>query len=133
MKTEMKSPKAVLTEWVRLMNSHDADALAELYHDDATNLQVAIGVPLVGREAIRNDFRDFFKNIPDTFTHVVNLFEDGEWAILEWKGGGLFKPTGKTFTLSSCGFFLVQAGKIYLQRGYWDKHTWFSQVGLPVE
>ncbi|HVJ65213.1 MAG TPA: nuclear transport factor 2 family protein [Bdellovibrionota bacterium] len=133
MKTEAKNPKAVITEWLSLMNTHDADALAELYHPEATNLQVAIGTPLIGRDAIRNDFRDFFKNIPDTFTHVVNLFEDGEWAILEWSGGGLFQPTGKTFTLNGCGFFQIKAGKIHFQRGYWDKHTWFTQVGVPVE
>ncbi|MBX9768721.1 MAG: ester cyclase [Bdellovibrionales bacterium] len=62
-----------------------------------------------------------------------NLFEDGDWSILEWSGGGNFKPTGKKFALRGCGFFQVIDGKIKFQRGYWDKHTWFSQVGLPIE
>jgi len=128
-----RSPKQVLAEWVRLMNTRELEALADLYDENATNLQVAIGSPLVGRGAIREDFRTFFANIPDTFTHVENLFEDGEWAILEWSGGGTFKPTGKTFSLCGCGFFHVRDGKIVFQRGYWDKFTWFSQVGLPVE
>jgi hypothetical protein len=70
---------------------------------------------------------------PDTFTKIENLFEDDEWAILEWSGGGNFKPTGKSFALSGCGFFHVVNGKIKFQRGYWDKHTWFSQVGLPLD
>jgi hypothetical protein len=42
----------------------------------------------------------------------VNLFEDGEWAILEWKD-----PHG----LRGCGFFKIQNGLIEFQRGYWDK------------
>jgi len=41
-----------------------------------------------------------------------NIFEDGEWAIMEWKD-----PEG----LRGCGFFHVVDGKIKLQRGYWDK------------
>lgn len=127
------TPRRVLTEWVRLMNTHDPDQLAALYDENASNLQVAIGTPLLGREAIREDLRSFFTNIPDTFTKVENLFEDGEWAILEWSGGGTFTPTGKTYALRGCGFFRIPKGKIVFQRGYWDKLTWYSQVGLPVE
>jgi catechol 2,3-dioxygenase-like lactoylglutathione lyase family enzyme len=99
------SPKQVLSEWVRLMNTHEPEALADLYDDNATNLQVAVGKPLVGRQAILQDFRIFFSNIPDSFTKAENMFEDGEWAILEWFGGGAFKTTGKIFSLRGCGFF----------------------------
>jgi catechol 2,3-dioxygenase-like lactoylglutathione lyase family enzyme len=128
-----RTPKQVLSEWVRLMNTHEPETLAELYDESATNLQVAIGKPLVGRPAILDDFRAFFSNIPDSYTHIENLFEDGEWAILEWSGGGTFQPTGKSFSLRGCGFFRVPDGKIVFQRGYWDKFTWFTQVGLPLE
>ena len=132
-KAKTKNPKAVLTEWVRLMNTHEPEKLGDLYHEDATNLQVAIGTPLVGKRAIVEDFRTFFTHIPNTYTKIENLFEDGEWAILEWSGGGKFKPTEKNFTLRGCGFFRILDGKIKFQRGYWDKATWFGQVGLPIE
>jgi catechol 2,3-dioxygenase-like lactoylglutathione lyase family enzyme len=128
-----RTPKQVLSEWVRLMNTHEPEALAELYDENATNLQIAVGKPLTGKRAIREDFRAFFSNIPDSFTTLENLFEDGEWAILEWSGGGTFKPTAKTFTLCGCGFFRVKDEKIVFQRGYWDKFTWFRQIGLPLE
>lgn len=128
-----RTPKAILAEWARLMNTHEAEALAELYDETATNLQIAVGKPLVGREAILEDFRVFFSNIPDSFTTVENLFEDGEWAILEWSGGGTFQPTAKSFALRGCGFFRVKDEKIVFQRGYWDKFTWYRQVGLPLE
>ncbi len=126
-------PKAILTEWVRLMNTHEPEKLGDLYHEDAINLQVAIGIPLVGRAAIVEDFRSFFSNIPDTFTKIENLFSYGEWAILEWSGGGIFKATGKKFTLRGCGFFQTTQSKIKFQRGYWDKMTWFKQIGLPLD
>jgi steroid delta-isomerase-like uncharacterized protein len=129
----MLSPKAVLKKWADCMSSHDLDSLLSLYHDDAINLQVAIGTPLQGKEAIRSDFIDFFTNIPDTFTTIENLFEDGEWAIIEWSGGGTFTPTGKKFTLRGCGFFRVIDGTIRYQRGYWDKATWMGQIGMPLD
>ena len=55
---------------------------------------------------------------------VENIFEDGEWAIMEWKD-----PLG----LRGCGFFHVQNDKIVFQRGYWDKLSFLKQHGLTVE
>jgi len=40
---------------------------------------------------------------------------------------------GRSFTLQGCGFFQVSGGKIKFQRGYWDKATWFGQLGIPLE
>jgi steroid delta-isomerase-like uncharacterized protein len=80
-----------------------------------------------------------FAAFPDSFTHVENLFEAGEWAMLEWSGGATWRgefagmpPNGKTFTLRGCGFFHVVDGQIKYQRGYWDRATWFKQLDIPV-
>jgi hypothetical protein len=54
---------------------------------------------------------------------VENLFEDGEWAILEWSD-----PNG----LRGCGFFRVRDGRIVVQRGYFDQLSFFRLQGLPV-
>ena len=53
---------------------------------------------------------------------VENLFEDGEWAILEWRD-----PLG----LRGCGFFRVREGRIAFPRGYWDKLSFLKLHGLP--
>ena len=135
----MKTPKQVLTEWVAAYNARDPYILAALYHEDATNIQVAVGEPLHGREVMLESFISFFQAFPDNCTHIENLFEDGEWAILEWSGTGTFvgefagfTPTGKSFTLRGCGFFHVVDSKIQFQRGYFDKLTWFTQIGIPI-
>lgn len=133
MRGKMNSPKEIMLKWIEAMNVHDAELATSVYHEDAINLQVAIGKPLIGKDAIRKDFIEFFQNNPDTFTKVENLFEDGEWVIIEWSGGATFKPTGKSYKLCGCGFFHIVDGKIKFQRGYWDKVTWFGQVGLPIE
>lgn len=136
----MNTPKQVIQAWVDAFNACDAAAAAALYHDDAINLQVAIGTPLEGKTAIHDDFVQFFRSIPDNYTHIENLFEDGEWAILEWSGGGTFFSSevqavteGKPFQFRGCGFFQVIDGKIRFQRGYWDKHSWYKQVGLSLD
>ena len=54
---------------------------------------------------------------------IENLFEDGEWAILEWRD-----PLG----LRGRGFFHVVDGKSQFQRGYWDKLSFLRQHGLPL-
>ncbi len=135
----MKTPREVVQDWVAAFNQRDAHAAAALYHEDATNFQVALGNPTVGQQAILDELLCFFHAFPDNFTHVENLFEDGEWAILEWSGGGTWRgefagmaPNGRTFTLRGCGFFHVTDGKIRFQRGYFDKATWFGQLGIPL-
>lgn len=136
----MKSPREVVAAWADAFNRRDAEAAAGLYEENATNWQVAAGEPAVGREAILADLRAFFGAFPDSYTHAENLFEDGEWAILEWSGGGTWRgafvglePNGRSFKLRGCGFFRVVDEKIRFQRGYWDKLTWFKQLAIPVE
>jgi ketosteroid isomerase-like protein len=113
------TPKELVRAWVEAFNRGDSDALAAFYSDDAVNHQVAES-PVEGRIAIREMFRAGFAAakmvcIPE------NLFEDGEWAILEWRD-----PLG----LRGCGFFHVQDGKIVFQRGYWDKLTFLQTHGI---
>ncbi len=96
--------------WVEAFNRADVDTLASLYQPDAINHQVAES-PVQGRSAIREMFKNGFAAA--TMTCIVeNLFQDGEWAILEWRD-----PKG----LRGCGFFHVQHDQITFQRGYWDK------------
>jgi len=113
--------KEVVQKFVELFNQQDVDGLAELYHDDAVNHQVA-NEPVVGKDAIRQMFADEFA-AAEMVCIVENIFEDGEWAILEWKD-----PLG----LRGCGFFHVIDGKIIFQRGYWDKLTFLRQHNLPI-
>lgn len=115
-------PKQVVQAWVAAFNSGDAEAVASLYHDDATNHQVA-NHPVEGRAAIHAMFAAEFARA--TMVCVIeNLFEDGNWAILEWSD-----PLG----LRGCGFFQVENGKIRFQRGYFDKLSFYRAQGIPLE
>jgi limonene-1,2-epoxide hydrolase len=115
------SPKQLVQEWIACFNAADVDGLASLYAPDATNHQVVMA-PLLGREAIRHMFRTEFDRAEMTCI-PENLFEDGEWAILEWRD-----PNG----LRGCGFFHVRSDQIVFQRGYFDQLSFFRLQGLAV-
>ncbi|NLO91111.1 MAG: nuclear transport factor 2 family protein [Elusimicrobia bacterium] len=119
--TSAPGPKSVLLKFVEAFNRGDADGLAALYAWDAVNHQVA-EKPIKGRKAIRKMFADSFASAAMTCI-VENIFEDGEWAIMEWRD-----PLG----LRGCGFFHVVDSRIVFQRGYWDKLTFLKQQGLPL-
>ncbi|MGD8406899.1 MAG: nuclear transport factor 2 family protein [Anaerolineales bacterium] len=114
-------PEEVVKSWVERFNAADIDGLCDLYDQNATNHQV-VTKPLVGIEAIREMFETEFARAK-MVCNIENLFEDGEWAILEWSD-----PLG----LRGCGFFHVQNGKIIFQRGYFDQLTFFRLQGLEI-
>ena len=114
-------PREVVEAWVEAFNRRDVEALAAMYHEDATNHQVA-ETPVVGRAAIREMFAEGFARA-EMVCVVEQILEDGEWTILEWRD-----PLG----LRGCGFFRVRDGRIAFQRGYWDKLSFLRQHGLPL-
>lgn len=115
------SPKEIVLKWIEAFNKKDYKTLGELYHEDAVNHQVA-NTPVEGKAAIENMFENEFEKA-DMVCNQENLFEDGEWAILEWKD---------SLGLRGCGFFQIVENKILFQRGYWDKLSFLKMHNLPL-
>jgi limonene-1,2-epoxide hydrolase len=115
------TPKQVIENWVDIFNKAEAAALADLYHDNAVNHQVNTD-PVTGKAAIKKWFAAEFA-LADMVCIIENIFEDKDWAILEWKD-----PLG----LRGCGFFKVEHDKIVFQRGYWDRLSFLRMHGLPL-
>ncbi|QKX06036.1 nuclear transport factor 2 family protein [Aquimarina sp. TRL1] len=115
------TPRELIEKWIEIFNEGNADKIMELYHTDAINHQVA-NPPVKGKKAIGAMFAAEFSTA-DMTCIPINIFEDGDWAILEWKD-----PLG----LRGCGFFQVMDGKIKFQRGYWDKLSFLKMHNLPI-
>ncbi|WP_417320559.1 nuclear transport factor 2 family protein [Emcibacter sp.] len=116
------TPKELVIQWVEAFNAADVERLVGLYQEEAINHQVA-NEEVVGRLAIGQMFEEEFAAV-DMTCIVENIFEDGDWAILEWRD-----PLG----LRGCGFFQIEGGLIKFQRGYWDKLSFLKMHGLPIE
>ncbi|MDL2235310.1 nuclear transport factor 2 family protein [Christensenellaceae bacterium OttesenSCG-928-L17] len=115
-------PKEIVQQWVEAFNRADVEAIVSLYDENAINHQVA-NAPAEGKAAIKAMFEAEFA-MAEMVCIPENLFEDGEWAILEWRD-----PLG----LRGCGFFKTAQDKIVFQRGYWDKLSFLRQHNLPIE
>ncbi|MFZ1677082.1 MAG: nuclear transport factor 2 family protein [Saprospiraceae bacterium] len=115
------TPKQVVEKWIEAFNAIDIETLGMLYHEDAINHQV-MNEPLAGRAAIREMFVSEFARAKMVCIRE-NIFEDGDWAILEWKD-----PQG----LRGCGFFNVLDDQIVFQRGYFDMLSFLKQQNLPI-
>lgn len=114
-------PRELVELWIKAFNEGNAKKIAAYYAANAVNHQVA-NAPVKGREAIRSMFEKEFSTA-EMVCIVENLFQDGEWAILEWKD-----PLG----LRGCGFFHVVDDLIVFQRGYWDKLSFLKAHDLPI-
>lgn len=114
-------PRELIKAWVEAFNRQDCDVLASMYTPDAVNHQVAES-PVQGRENIRAMFANGFA-AAKMVCIVENIFEDGQWGILEWRD-----PLG----LRGCGFFRFEGDLIAFQRGYWDKLSFLRLQGLPL-
>ncbi len=114
-------PKELVKNWVAAFNRANADEVASYYAQNATNHQI-VQEAVVGREAIHAMFTREFKRTV-MVCQIENLFQDGEWAILEWTD-----PKG----LRGCGFFHVVNDKIVFQRGYFNELSFLRQHGLPL-
>jgi limonene-1,2-epoxide hydrolase len=114
-------PRELVQKWVQLFNQGSIDELISLYAPSAVNHQV-VTEPLCGREEIRGMFKVEFGRATMTCP-VENIFEDGEWAILEWRD-----PKG----LRGCGFFQIRNDQIIFQRGYFDQLSFFRQQGISM-
>lgn len=115
------TPKQILQKWIEAFNKADVETISDLYAGDAINHQV-VNEPLVGKAAIKKMFETEFAKAKMVCI-VENIFEDGNWAILEWKD-----PKG----LRGCGFFRIKDDKIVFQRGYWDKLSFHKLHNIPL-
>ena len=114
-------PRELVKQWVEAFNEGDAHKIAGFYAKDAVNHQVT-NDPVCGRQAIYEMFAAEFA-ATKMVCIVENLFQDGQWAILEWRD-----PLG----LRGCGFFHVKNDRILLQRGYWDKLSFLQAHDMPI-
>jgi hypothetical protein len=94
-------PRDVVQAWIDAFNRADVGALSALYHADAVNHQVAES-PVEGREAIRAMFAAGFA-AAEMVCIPENLFEDGEWAILEWRDETVLLDLDRRAVCTKCG------------------------------
>jgi|WetSurMetagenome_2_1015567.scaffolds.fasta_scaffold508297_1 steroid delta-isomerase-like uncharacterized protein len=135
----MNTPQSVVEAWAAAYNVRNAVAQGNLYAEDATNFQRALGQKVVGRGDIQDGLAKFYVAFPDSCIQTETLLEVGTQVAWFWVARGTWtgtfaglQPTGKPYTLSGSTLFMVRDGKIAQQDAYWDRATWFTQLGIPL-
>ena len=111
--SERTAIEATIFEYFQALNHGDVDAVLKLYTDDPVQLPFLLP-PVVGTEAVRNNYQSTFRNIRfqmhTTIQEVVQM--SPEWAFVRNDSAGTFTPikTGKGAPSTFHELFLVRKG-----------------------
>ena len=105
--------RKIVEAWVEAFNRADAEAIAILYSNKATN-HIILEKAVEGRQAIQSVFEREFE-IVQMFCIANEIAGEGHWATLKWKD-----PNG----LEGQSYFEFENGEISFHRGFWDKQTY---------
>ncbi|TMD59530.1 MAG: ester cyclase [Chloroflexi bacterium] len=137
--------EAASKQFVEAFNRHDPDAVAAGYATDCVVNDPAYPVPLVGRNAVREDAAKFFRAFPDLRIESLERFEKGDFGAEEFRmtgtnTGPLEEPageiaaTGKRIDLKGAAVIRFDAqGLVREERRYYDAASLIRQLGLAPE
>jgi ADP-ribose pyrophosphatase YjhB (NUDIX family) len=107
-------PFEVVRSWFRAFNAGDLDALAALYHEEATNDS---GVELTrGRDAVRRELAALVAQAAQRTVRMIARVETGAMHA-EWRGRQVNGENGEVATIAGYDEFWIENGRIQRQRG----------------
>ena len=130
----------VIERWLEAWNSHDPEAVSEMYIEDAISRDMGRDMALMGRGAIAESLTAYMEAFPDITWKVSRFGVDAErrTVYLEWHAVGTqegpyhgIPATGRSVEVDGCIVFNLTAdGRIISDIGYWDVASMLRQLGL---
>jgi steroid delta-isomerase-like uncharacterized protein len=119
----------------------DPDRGAAVIAEDCHFEDVARGELLSGPEGYKRDYERWRTAFPDGECKIVNVFTDGDWAVVEFVNRGTqtgvlhsslgdFPPSGRRMEMRYCSVMRVKDGKVVEGRDYYDSAGIARQLGL---
>jgi len=100
-----KDPLEIAMEFIKRINSGDADAVCQLMTADHI-FQDALGKRFIGRDKMREGWRAYFKTVADYQVHADEFFQTGERLAIFGTASGTYAGAGDA---SSDKFWKVPA------------------------
>ena len=120
-------------------NAHQTDAVARLYHDDATHEDVAHGRPKVGALAIAEGLGWFLRWFPDAAWHIHSTIAGQREVAVSYTLSGTLSaamgpvlPRGQRISLRGIQVLTIAKGKIQRSEDYWDAMTFQKQLNSNI-
>jgi steroid delta-isomerase-like uncharacterized protein len=124
---------ALAQAWIAAWNSHDADAVADLFTNDAVFEELPFGIVKHGPAEIRELAQFWFTVFPDFKLEAVNSTLKGQHATVEWilsaTDVGLYR-TGKQISGRGVSVIDLHGRKIARQSEYYDLAGILREIGL---
>jgi ketosteroid isomerase-like protein len=90
----MLTPTEVALEFVKRINAHNPDKLAELMAENHVFID-SIGARFQGREAMRENWKAYFAMFPDYHIVLTDVFQQGRIVALFGTASGTFAVNGQ--------------------------------------
>lgn len=132
--------KKIVEDFIKIVNSHDADKIISYFADDGVLENVPLGIANRGKEEITAYTKIMLVDYPDINFELKSVFGTDDWAGDEWVMTGTFAnntmsknavpATGKTFAVRGTSIYQVRNGKFSRESNYYDNVSFLQQVGL---
>jgi steroid delta-isomerase-like uncharacterized protein len=127
-------------ESIAAWNRHDADGVVAHAVEDLILRDIALTMPLHGREAVRAATREYLRAFPDLRLSVTSETVDGPRVVLEWTseathGGEIMgvAPTGRAVRVFGVSVFTYDDDARVIEAAmYWNPLAVFQQLGVAV-
>jgi steroid delta-isomerase-like uncharacterized protein len=124
----------VIAAW----NRHDADAIVEHVADDVIVRDIALGMPLLGRSALRDASSTYIQAFPDVHVEITSSTAEGPRIVQEWTVTGTHRgafmgiaPTGRwTQTYGVTVTTFDEDGVMIEASMYWNPLAMLHQLGV---
>jgi steroid delta-isomerase-like uncharacterized protein len=118
-------------------NSHDVDKIATFYTDDCIKEDVAVGVHVRGKEAMKAVNSGAFAAVPDMKIELRLIISSRDTAATEWTMSGTYSSShpgaplviGRPFSIRGATIMQLREGRISRVSDYWDSAQFVRQVG----
>lgn len=128
-------PESVAHAFVRAINRHDAEALAELMTVEHRFID-SMGAAFEGREAMRAGWAAYFRMVPDYAIAIEETLSDGPVAVMMGLAQGTYAPDGvlreeKRWQTPAAFRAFIEAGKVAEWRVYADNEPMRQRMKQP--
>jgi steroid delta-isomerase-like uncharacterized protein len=121
-------------------NRHDADGVVANAVDDMILRDIALAMPLHGREAVRAATHEYLRAFPDVRVAVTSETVDGPRVVHEWTSEGTHRgalmglePTGRAVRVFGVTVITFDDDARVIEAAmYWNPLAVFHQLGVAV-
>jgi len=127
----------IVQQWADAWNNADAAGMARLFTEDGVYQDFAFQAKNTGKDGIAGWVTLTLKSIPDAHASLLDAFQIGDRAAVQWVFSGT--PVGfgdlggKSFSVPVSSIFELRDGKIEQVIDYYNRADLFHQLGLPSD